>query len=305
MATTVPPIGEPIGTAYQRLSGTSMATPHVAGAAALLLQQHPGWTGAELKAALMGSASSNPALGPFAQGAGRIDIDRATRQGVIAEPPSLSLGTAKWPHTDDPLITRTVTYRNDGAAPITLALTASLALADHAAALPGMIRVDPAALTVPAGGTADATVTFDTNGDAPNGRYAGAVSASAGDLRIETLVAIEREVESHDLTLRATDRAGAATTMSVFLAPRRSDAIIQFLDVESELTLRLPRDEYALYAFPDDPVSLVAPRLVLDRDLTLALDARQAKPVDVRYAVWRSTSAPCGQPPGTRRTTLS
>lgn len=39
-----------------------MATPHVAGAAAILAQQHPQWTGPQLKAALMASAKPNPAL---------------------------------------------------------------------------------------------------------------------------------------------------------------------------------------------------------------------------------------------------
>ena len=44
---------------YRTISGTSMATPHVSGAAAILAQQHPGWTGQQLKEQLMSSA-----LGP-------------------------------------------------------------------------------------------------------------------------------------------------------------------------------------------------------------------------------------------------
>jgi len=100
----VPPIGDPVGTAYQALSGTSMATPHVAGAAAILLEQHPGWTGAQLKAQLTSSAKPNPDLVAFQQGTGRIDLDRATRQQVTVQPASLSFGQALWPHTDDPVL---------------------------------------------------------------------------------------------------------------------------------------------------------------------------------------------------------
>jgi subtilisin family serine protease len=280
-ASGLDPIGEPVGDAYQRLSGTSMAAPHVSGAAALLLQQHPTWTGAQLKAALTGAAAPDPALEVFAQGAGRVDIDRATRQLIAADTATLSLGLARWPHDDDPVLTHTVTYRNDGTAAITLALAVSLALPDHTAAPPGMIHVEPTTLTVAAGGSASATVTVDTRGDARDGSYAGAVIASAGDTRIITPVAIVREVESYDLTLRTTGRDGNPNSTFAILQPRHAGVFGPVLRIDGEVTLRLPRDEYGVYAISDDPVFLAAPRVVLDHDTTVDLDERLGEPVDV------------------------
>jgi minor extracellular serine protease Vpr len=79
--------------------GTSMATPAVAGAVALLLQAHPDWTPAVVKAALMGTA--HPAFvdaagtreaSPLAAGAGLVDVSAANVPGIVAEPSSLSFG---------------------------------------------------------------------------------------------------------------------------------------------------------------------------------------------------------------------
>ena len=51
-------MGEPVDDLYTAASGTSMATPHVAGAAALLAQQHPDWKADQLKDALVSTAKT-------------------------------------------------------------------------------------------------------------------------------------------------------------------------------------------------------------------------------------------------------
>jgi len=276
-----PGFGEPVGTSYLRLSGTSMATPHVAGAAALALQQHPGWSGAQLKAQLITSAAPDPALTAFEQGAGRVDVDRATRQHVTAEPPSLSLGVASFPHDDDPLITRTVSYHNDGPAPVSLTIEAALRLEDRSAAPAGMIRVAPATITVPAGGSRDVVVTVDTTGDTRDGRYTGALVAIGGDVRVETPVAIDRERESFDLTLRVLLHDGtpgfALVTLSALAAPT------MIFVIGGEATLHLPRGRYDIdtLVFDNEATFLGYPRFDLTANAAVDLDSRLARPLAI------------------------
>ncbi|WP_117208858.1 S8 family peptidase [Allorhizocola rhizosphaerae] len=91
----------PGASSHVALSGTSMATPHVAGAAALLAQRHPQWTGGQLKATLMASARPHATASVFTQGAGRVDVAAALTQRVYADPASIGFGMQLWPHGDD------------------------------------------------------------------------------------------------------------------------------------------------------------------------------------------------------------
>lgn len=84
--------------AYVGLSGTSMASPHVAGAAAVVKQSRPELTAVQIKSALMNSANPSAAIagsgsgaaGIFASGAGAMDLESALNAKLLFETSSLS-----------------------------------------------------------------------------------------------------------------------------------------------------------------------------------------------------------------------
>src|SRR5690606_29101634 len=192
-------LGGLVGDEYVSVSGTSMAAPHVAGAAALLLSRFPTWRGADVKAALMGSAVFNPEFSTLEQGAGRVDIAAALDASVLASAASLSMGDARWPHEDDPPTVRTLTYRNLGPA-TELAVELDVVGPDGAPAPAGMFTVSPSVISLPEGATASVRITADTRLPAPDGLYGGRVLAYDGASRFLAVpLALEREVESYDL----------------------------------------------------------------------------------------------------------
>ncbi len=79
-------MGSVVDARYTSASGTSMATPHAAGAAAQLLEALPGITPAEIKQRLMATAV-NLGLDANTQGTGRGDVRAAYEYGVTPPPP--------------------------------------------------------------------------------------------------------------------------------------------------------------------------------------------------------------------------
>ena len=155
-------------------SGTSMASPHVAGAAAVLRERHPAWTVAQIKSALESTGDpvhpggSTGEVPTTREGGGRIDVLRADNPLIFTDPTGLSFGLVK---------------RGAGA-------SQPLALADAGGGLaPWTATVDPQATprgttislstsSVSAGSTVDVTVA--TTADAAEGDATGFVVLTRG-----------------------------------------------------------------------------------------------------------------------------
>ena len=179
VAATAPPFAH--GRVWDFMSGTSMASPHIAGIGALLKALHPTWLPSEIKSAIMTSARDtvSSAGDPFAQGAGFVNPNPAADPGLVYPTTAtdyrrylVGLGVQFAPPNDTltPLagsqlnqasiaigrlagiqtVTRTV--RNVGSA--TAKYTASVNV-------PGFdVAVTPSKLTLAAGATASFTVQF-------------------------------------------------------------------------------------------------------------------------------------------------
>ncbi|MDH6465191.1 subtilisin family serine protease [Micromonospora sp. A200] len=282
-------IGDPVGEKYVALSGTSMATPHVAGSVALLAQQHPDWKAGQFKATLMAAAKPHPAQTAYEQGAGRVDLTRAIGQQVTSDPVSVSFGRALWPHGDDAPITRTVAWRNTGPTAVTLDLSTEITGPGGQPAPAGMFRLGATRVTVPAGGRAETTVTADTRLGAADGYWTGRVVARSGATVAVTPVAVNREVESYTLTVTHLDRSGATTAdYYTSLASLDRFDVRDAYDPDGVAQVRLPKGRYGLSTLIFEPAPegeaggltmLAQPELTVDRDLSVTVDARRGKPV--------------------------
>jgi subtilisin family serine protease len=270
-------IGAPVEPGYTSLDGTSMATPHVAGAAALLRQQHPGLTGTQLKARLTGSTTPSAGLSPFDQGSGRVDVAKVIQQNVTGEPGNISFGRHRWPHTGEPALTKEITYTNAGTEPVTLDLTTDTTGA--------VFSVSPSRLTVPPKGTATATVTADVAKQPAGGVAGGAVVASG----VRTAVVVDLEKESYDLTINGIDRTGAKPGyLSAFLI--NVDTGARSWPDSTTGVARVEKGRYLLNGsimgsaeWTHDSISY--PNLTVTGATTIDLDARKAKPVQVKPPV--------------------
>jgi subtilisin family serine protease len=268
---------------YTSMSGTSMATPHVAGVAALLAEEHPDWTGARLKDALL-STSAQLDASAYTLGAGRVSVPEAVHAQVTATG-SADLGFHSWPYDTDKPVTRTVTYTNSAAEPVPLKLSVR-------GAPEGVATLAATSLTVPAHGTASTTVTGDAS-KAPAGETSGQIMATgpAGATVVHTAFGLVKEEERYTLTVHVRDRAGAPTAadLTVQRLAAGQDPEPARVGDSGTLELRLKPGTYSLTSFLDvrgghgaDSLGLgflAAPEITLDRNREVTLDGRELREI--------------------------
>ncbi|MGW1540791.1 S8 family peptidase [Streptomyces sp. NPDC002309] len=275
---------------YTGMSGTSMATPHVAGAAALLFQQHSDWTPEQVKRQLMHSTTGAKERGAFYQGSGRVDIARAIDQQVTAEPTGLDFGQIRWSAGGRPPVSKTLTYRNPGSEPVTLDLSLNVSYEAKKLAPEGLFRLSADKVTVPAHGAADVTLTATPEITTIYKGYSGVVVASTADksVSVRTPVGMDVEQPSHDLHITMKDRSGKAPDYAYLLVSSADDKTYELeLLGEDSTTLRLPSDKaYSVSGFFFDAAftegtAVGAPQIMMSAARDITIDARKAKPVTV------------------------
>ncbi|MFF0400121.1 S8 family serine peptidase [Streptomyces sp. NPDC005248] len=266
--------------AYTTMSGTSMATPHVAGAAALLAAKHPDWNGQQLKDALVSTTASTRRYSPYQGGSGRLDIAAAVKATLLAS--GSAFAQAHYPYPPAQTVRKDVTYTNIAAEPLTLDLGL---VADN---IPdGLFTLTDTRLTVPAHGIATVGVITHLDRAADNGAYTSQLTATGSDgtVRARTPVGVNKEGRRVKLSVSAKDRKGSALPGTLVLKDVDRDTIPKVYTVDSSgtLDLSLVPSTYAAWMYADVPgidgthtlgLGLFsAPQVDLGNDRSLRFDA--------------------------------
>lgn len=283
---------DPIDRYYEAISGTSMASPHVAGAAALLAQRHPDWSGERLKAALVGAADPLAGIDPYAVGAGRLNAARALG-GPTGNQPVVNLGTFAYPQSG------TSETKLSWTAESTAVLDLDVSIVNHdGQPVPrGAAWLSTSRLTLKHGTTASATLRVNRAALAARpGFYLATVTARSGRKLVATTpVSFYVEQPSYDLTIQTKPLPGlkdGAESWINLLVTNLTDPLIYYGGAGGTpgdtFTLRVPAGRYAILGssvayYVDSDVLETTLAAEVDLDVrgarSVTLDPARAKPV--------------------------
>ncbi|MFG2304503.1 S8 family serine peptidase [Actinacidiphila glaucinigra] len=270
---------------YRTESGTSMAAPHVTGAAVLLAQKHPEWSAQRIKDALMSTSTLTPTYTPYEAGSGRLDVAAAYLKDQVTATGSVDAGLVRWSKDQErEPVKRKITYTNTTDRAVTLRLSV-----DPGAASAGVFTLATDRVTVPARGTAAVEVVANPKGLAP-GQYAAQVTARSSSVAVHTAVGMSVESEKYDLTVHLKDKAGKPVSGEVEITGADGATTSMWVP-DGELTSRWAPGSYTLVSTMDvegrnGPHSLgyavlTAPEVDLKADHDVVLDASRLREVKV------------------------
>jgi subtilisin family serine protease len=277
-------LGSPVDKNYVFSSGTSMATPHAAGAAALLAQRHPDWKADRLKAALVGAADPLPGADPYAVGAGRLNAVRAL-SGPVSDQPVVALGTFDYPQSGTSEAKLSWTGEPTSA---TVDLDLDVAVIDHAGrpARRGAASLSETRVRLRRGVPAGSTLRVDRSALAGKpGLYTAVVTArtSNGKFASSTPVTFYVEPQSYDLTIGTVKMPVMSPDASDWvnvLVTNLDDPMVYgggaFATPGDTVTLRVPVGRYAVtgaYGAYDPVTSEQQGTFVGDSDVSITADS--------------------------------
>ncbi|NUR71004.1 MAG: S8 family serine peptidase [Hamadaea sp.] len=239
---------------YIAMSGTSMATPHVAAVAALLKQRHPDWTAQQRKTALISAATPSTTATVYEQGSGLLDAYKPLTATVFG-PGTAYAGSFSWPHLHQDPVTTPVTLTNTGDKAVTFDLAIVGATGEDGTALANKtLTVGASKVTVPAQGTATVPVVFDPAKNqtaAAYGNVGGRLVATAADgATVTTAVGAYLEPHYVSVNLHVLDRRGQAPASPSFVDVVDADRLTaqRFTVFTTDPVLRLREGSYSITA---------------------------------------------------------
>ena len=223
---------------FESMGGTSMASPHAAGAAALLTALHPGWTPAQMQSALVSSALAENVLkedgstqaDPLDYGAGRINVSRAAQAGLLLEVTTKQYQDADPSLGGDPSALNLASLSNDDCpSTCSWSRTVRSSLGEPTdwtvsveGASPGLVvNVTPTSFQAAGVGPVELTIEADTTGfnaavDGSNGwGFAWIVLQSDGQVTLRLPIAIKKTYSSAPLLISKQPNVNAAPTGTI------------------------------------------------------------------------------------------
>ncbi|MFF2652945.1 S8 family serine peptidase [Streptomyces sp. NPDC058045] len=284
--------------AYQSMSGTSMATPHVAGAAAIVKQRHPDWDAQQIKAALVSSAKSDIPGDVRETGGGRLDVKAAIDQTVFGAD-AVQAGTFNWPQSSADRTTVQVPYTNTTDKPVELKLAVDRVTGNDGSTVSTPVAKLDRNVTVPANGTVKVPLAVDSTANLKAAQYGdvtGRVLATGpGGVHISTPFSLYVQPETVTLRVKVIDRRGkpaAGVTSIDVIGTDDATGQRSYNNGADEQTYRIRPGAYFLSSFvetrnaagnaTDSATFLGRPQVDITKDTTVVLDAREAHRLDIK-----------------------